>query len=149
MRIIPPHILKMIHSYDKSLDILWNQRIGRWVVVQKLPKWMPVTDKLRGCPAISGERTNFKTMFACEYEDGLPVEPGPWIVRHIIKTAPLAAEAGLIDRMEREAEEAREREFNRILEDATENTGNELKTYGGIGNYSAEGASKKHFLIEA
>jgi len=35
---------------DKSLDILWNKVMNRWVVVQRIPgRGWPVSDLIRGC----------------------------------------------------------------------------------------------------
>jgi len=151
MLILPTQLVDQIQAYDKSLDILWNNRLRRWVVVQKLPKSFPVVNKLRGVSTIGGEYTNYKFMFVCELEDGTPVEPGPWIVRRLWEVAPMAQESELIDERERMMEERKEREFQGDVDDLVTATQSDLRDYGGISRYGGEDSrlAKKHIVIES
>lgn len=146
--------VREIRAFDPTLDILWNGRIGRWVVVQKLNKWMWVTEKLRGIATIDGPKTNYKTMFVCETDppQSLPVTPaGPWIIRRICEVAPMSQEERLIANAERAQEEAEEAEFNRVLSDIQADKKTELTEYGGVGRYAdpygCDTRSKRHFVI--
>ena len=141
MRILPLHLEAQIQQFDPSIYILWNRRLNRWVVVQKVNKWMAVTEKLRGCAAIQGEKTQYKTMFVCELENGLPVEPGPWIVRRLVEACPQKQEAKRIDEMEKKREEAERRAFQCDLEAVTTDLKSDLRTY------SSQGKARKHVVI--
>jgi len=149
MLILPTHLLTQIKAWDKSIDILFNSRIRRWIVVQKLPKAFRVPNKLRGVSTITGEYSNYKVMFVCETDDGIPVEPGPWIVRRLWEVAPMAQESRLIEERERLVEERKEREFQSQLSDICESTKSDLHTYGGISQYGGEDRrlAKKHIII--
>jgi len=149
MLVLPTQLLSQIQAYDKTLDILFNSRLRRWLVVQKLNKQFPVTNKLRGVSSIAGEYTNYKLMFVCELEDGTPVEPGPWIVRRLWEVAPMAQESRLIDERERLMEERREHAFQSQLGDLESSTKADLHTYGGISQHGGEDSrlAKKHIII--
>ena len=151
MIVLPPQLIEQIQAYDPTLDILWNNLKRRWIVVQKLNKLFPVTESLRGVATISGEYSNYKTMFVCELEDGTPVEPGPWIVGRIWEVAPMAQESHLIDARERAHEEMKEREFQRELEDLSDSVKSDLHAYGGISRYGGDDPrlAKKHIIIES
>jgi len=149
MLLLPSQLLQQIQAYDKSLDLLFNGRTRRWVVVQKLPKWLPVCEKLRGVSSIHGDYSNYKFMFVCETEDGIPVEPGPWVVRRIWEVAPMAQEHRLIEERERMIEEQREAEFQREVADLCDDTRYNLDKYAGISRYGGEDArlAKRHVII--
>jgi len=145
--------VKQLQAFDPTLDVLWNGRIGRWVVVQKLNKWMPVTEKLRGISTIAGERTQYKTMFVCELDppDSRPVTPGSWIIRRICEVAPMSQEERRIAGDEKAQEEAEERELRRILDDLSGNMRRDLRVYGGIGKnadpFGCDLRGKRHFVF--
>jgi len=149
MLILPTQLLSTIQAYDKSLDILFNSRLRRWLVVQKLPKMLRVTNKLRGVSSISGEYSNYKLMFVCETDAGLPVEPGPWIVRRLWEVAPMAQESQLIEERERLIEERKEHEFQSELASVVDSTRADLHAYGGVSQYGGEDSrlAKKHIII--
>ena len=134
----------MVRQYDRTIRILWNNRLKRYVVVQHLPKWMPVTAKLRGIVGLKGGRCQYKSMFVCETDEGYPVVPGAWIVRRLKEACPLAADS---DDQRREIERENEalervRHENRLR---AHDMGKELEKYGGISKYREEGVSRQHF----
>lgn len=80
---LEPRTMERVHAYDPSIEVLWNNRIGRWVVVQDLqktphPRWITPSDKLVGCQEV-GEKTQFKALFLCEETlsgfESIPVKP--------------------------------------------------------------------------
>lgn len=80
---LEPRTMERVHAYDPSIEVLWNNRIGRWVVVQDLrktphPRWIPTSDKLKGVSGVN-ERTPYKALFLCEEKlvgfDPVPVKP--------------------------------------------------------------------------
>lgn len=134
----------MVQEYDRTIRILWNNRIRRYVVVQHLPKWMPVTPKLRGIVGIEGRRCQFKTMFVCETDKGVPVVPGAWIVRRLKEACPLAHDSEDKKR-EIEAEMAAEERLRHETRLLADECGKELEKFGGISKYREEGVSRQHF----
>ena len=166
MRVLPVGLLEEIQRFDPTLDVFWNSRIYRWIVVQKLPGWHPVTSGLRGIPVITGERTHYKFLLCCELDPpgekkvpagrGIPVEPGNWIIKRLIEYAPqrqqeedddrlLRGGESMDDLIQRKQDEAADRHLEHVIS----HMGSELQIYGGVGNYSEEGTSRKHVVIDS
>ena len=149
-------LLKQIQAFDPAVDVFWNNRIKRWVVVQKTGKYRTPGESLRGCPAIAGEKTPYSPIFVCEWRvsdphypgGGIPCEPGVWIIRRlaILRKYKHLSERD-IDRMIEKEEEEIERERSRVVDDWADDTRSNLVTYGARGNYSSEGIGKKHIRI--
>lgn len=72
-----------IQAHDPSIDVLWNNRTGRWVCVQDLrctprPRWHTTPDKLVGVSGIF-KKCQYKVMFVCEEKvagfEKIPIKP--------------------------------------------------------------------------
>lgn len=162
MALLPTGLLDEIQRFDPSIDLLWNGRIHRWIVVQRLPRWMPVTSGLRGCSAITGEKTQYKFLLCCEFGDhgmpagqGCPVLPGSWIIERLSTHCRQKQQEEDEDRarggesLDDVLTRRRSEEADRYLEHIMEEMGHELEVYGGIGEYSEDGASRVHVTIDS
>lgn len=164
MRILPLGLLEQIKNFDPSIEVVFNHRIQRWVVVQVLPRAVPVTNELRGVPAVGDQAySRLKFLFTCETEKprlpsnperGYPIEPGAWIVGFLAEKYPTRQE--MIDptawedrwhRQEREQEEREKKTRESYFRDAADDIKSDILKYAGIGKYSSEASPKKHIFV--
>ncbi len=150
---LPAGLTEAVTRFDPSVEILWNNRIHRWVVAQFGHGMFPVGSSLLGCPRITGERSHYTPIFTCELEtsethkpgDGVPVEPGPWIIeklaglRHTKHRTPAEYDAAV-----KAEEEAKDREKNRQLDSVLDDHRKRMMTFGGKGD---DMLTKRHVEI--
>lgn len=138
MRILPVELIKAIQNFDRSIDIFWNGRLHRWVVVQKLPGLRRTGELLLGCANVNQEKTPYKGLFICEQDPpgkryppgkGIPVEPGGWIIRHLAQNCPTKPTEREMDIAFAREEEREDRETNRLIDDAVSATRSDLMKY--------------------
>lgn len=158
MRILPMTLIRQLRNYDRSLDILWNDRIERWVIVQKLPQPGPIADELLGCAAVTGTRNHYKFMMTCETEErlqgqsdrGIPLEPSAsWIIPYLTQNFPTKQEQIQRDapfgdpyhRAVRAREECEKAEKHRMMGDISSSARVDHRNY--------VKKDRKHFLIES
>lgn len=129
-----------IMELDPSVELLFNNRIMRWVVAQFGPDLLPVHQALLGVLKITGEMTHYSPVFVCELAkddtwapgQGDPVRPGPWILDKLARLQHYKHRT----MAQYEADVAKEKAANdaendRKLADAGANMKTELANYGG------------------
>ncbi len=93
-RLLTQDFFARLRTYDPSLDVVWNGRLSRYVVVQKLEQPTPVNEMLRGSAAAPGEFSRLKGLIVCEIDppgktlpfgQGIPLTPNVSLIRREIE----------------------------------------------------------------
>ena len=140
---LKPGLQEAITQFDPSVELLFNNRIGRWVVAQCGGSLHPPAAQLIGCPQVTSEMTHYTPVFVCEIEtrddhlpgQGVPIEPDFWILERLTflrkykhrseKEYNAAAKA---------EEESRQAEFDRKVEDCLSAMKTDMLRYGKKGD---------------
>lgn len=87
--LLNPKFIEALQRFDPLLDLLYNPRIQRWVVVQDLrrsarPNELRRTNRdLVGVSGVSPERCPYVRLFRLE-DQGIPIVPNvEWIIREL------------------------------------------------------------------
>lgn len=151
--ILPPGLQDAVQRFDPSVEILWNNRIKRWVVAQFGPTLHPVVPALLGVTRITGKATHYTPIFTCELETeethvpgaGVPVEPGDWIIAKLHGLRPYKYRtAEQYDQQVKDEEYRKEQELERKLDDVFAAQKADLLKYGKKGD---DIRSARHFTI--
>lgn len=140
------HHREMLRKLDPTLDILWNRKLKRWVVVERRPELRPICGSLIGIKDVPENplaQTNLNFLFVCEYPDehplaGLPIPLGPWLLKEVAVFCKRKGEKDPMKRME-EAEALAKKEMRRVELDMIADNKSE------IGKFYTRGA--RHFVM--
>lgn len=157
MRLVSRDLITSLKLYDPTIDLLYNPRISRWIVVQDTKRTQVIDHRLRGCPTIQGERTTIKPLLVCEVgelpsnpERGIPVEPNyQAIIAMLEQFYPVRGrevrehEEGTDPYSRREAKnlDAARRKHRSVTDHIEQESNRDFKKYGQNGRW------KKHFTL--